>query len=92
MQLVRLCVTTPRMGTTRFGETRRGLEVCGKFGRSLSLSVLSLIPLPSLPGTSDFLEWPAQEGLHCAKMAQVTAGLGPIVAEGWDMGHKKRVT
>lgn len=47
----------------------------------------SLILLSSLPSTCDFLEGPAQEGLHYAMMAQVTAGLDPIVAEGWDMGH-----
>lgn len=57
MQLFKLCVTTPRMGTMRFGETRKGLGVCRKLVRSLlSLSVFSLIPLPSLHGMSDFLE------------------------------------
>lgn len=91
LQLFKLHVMTSGMATMRSGETRRCLEVCGKFGRCLSL-VLSLITLPSFLGTSDFLESPAQEGLHWATMAQVTAGLGPIVAEGWDTGHRERVT
>lgn len=84
------CVSPPQ------GWGQGGLGNQQKFGSlwevwEVSVS-FSLILLSSSPSTCDFLKGPAQEGLHHAMMAQVTAGLDPIVAEGWDTEHKKRVT